>query len=270
MKRLLTTVAIFVLCATQLRADVKVTSTTTVEGPVAAMMGGMMPSVVTQIKGMKARTDITMGTMMMSTIVDIEAKQIVLLNEAEKTAQVFTTDSPPSVPKGFVMPKIDASLKPTGRSKVISGAQCEEHTMTMSMNMAEMNASAQMPESAAQMMKDLRMSVNGSLWVAKSGPGVAEYVAFQTASAKTSMATIMRAMPGMATGGFDRLMEQFAAAAGLPYLTEMTMNLEGGGEMAAAMKQFGNMKMINRVTDVSTTPLADDIFRVPEGYKVIK
>ena len=87
MKRLLTTVAIFVLCATQLRADVKVTSTTTVEGPVAAMMGGMMPSVVTQIKGMKARTDITMGTMMMSTIVDIDAKHVGIDNLVTGDAQ---------------------------------------------------------------------------------------------------------------------------------------------------------------------------------------
>jgi len=36
------------------------------------------------------------------------------------------------------------------------------------------------------------------------------------------------------------------------------------------MSQMGQMKIISKVTDVSTSPVADSIFVVPDGYKVIK
>jgi hypothetical protein len=270
MRRWITTIALVALASAPMRADVRVTSSTTVDGAMAAMMGGVMPSMVMHIKGTKARTDIAIGTQTMSTIVDVETKHVILLNSAEKTAHVLSADSMPAVPEGFVMPKIDGSLKVTGQSKLIAGVRCEEHAITLSLSMAEMAASPKMPAGVAEMMKDLRISMDGSLWVAKSGPGVAEYVAFQAASTKQSMGTMMRALPGMGSGGLDRLMESFAGAAGLPYLTEMKMSIQGGGEMAAMMKQVGDMKMINRVTDVSTAPVADDLFTVPADYKVVK
>jgi hypothetical protein len=140
----------------------------------------------------------------------------------------------------------------------------------MTMSMAEMAGSANMPPEAATIMKDMHIKVNGSMWIAKSGPGVAEYAAFQALSAKNSMSALMRAMPGMGAGGLDRFMESFSNAGGLPYLTEMNMTIEGGGEMAAVMKQFGEMKLTSRVTEVSTAPLSDDLFTVPANYKVIK
>jgi hypothetical protein len=65
-------------------------------------------------------------------------------------------------------------------------------------------------------------------------------------------------------------MEAFSNAGGLPYLTEMNMTIEGGGDLAPMMKQFGDMKLTSRVTEVSTAPLPDDLFVVPAGYKVIK
>jgi len=270
MKRSLTTVAIIALCSTQLRADVRVKSTMSVEGGPAAMMGGLSPSVMTHIKGSKSRTDIVVGTQTTSTIMDVEAKELVVLNSADKTARIITADKATAVPGGFTMPKIDATLKPTGQAKVIDGARCDEHVFTVSMSMAEMAASPKMPPEAVEMMKDMRMLMSGSMWLAKSGPGVAEYTAFQTASMKQSMAALLRAVPGMGSSGFDRLMESFSGASGLPYLTEMTMVIEGGGEVAAMMKQLGAMKMTNKVTEVSTEALADDLFKVPADYKIIR
>ena len=268
MKRGLATIAVVALSSVSLGADVRVTSTTTIEGAVASMMGGLVPSMVMHIRGNKARTDIVVGTQTISTIVDVDAKQVILLNGTDKTAQIITPESIPET-QGF-MPKIEGSLKPTGQSRVLGGAQCQEHALSMTMSMAEMAGSSKMAPEAAQMMKDMRILVNGSMWLATSGPGVAEYVAFQALSAKQSMAALMRGMPGMSSGGFDRLMENFSNAGGLPYLTEMKMTIEGGGDMAAMMKQFGDMKLTSRVTDVSTAPISDEIFKVPADYKMIK
>ena len=262
--------AALALCAAPAGADVRVTSTTTIEGAVAGMMGGMVPSMTTHIRGSKARTDIVMGTQKISTIMDVEAKEVILLNAAEMTARVVSAAAMPAMPEGFQMPKIDASLKATGQSKMIGDAQCQEHALSMTMSMADMAGSANVPPDAATMMKDLRILVNGSMWIAKSGPGVAEYAAFQTLSAKNSMSALMRALPGGGSGGLDRFMESFSNAGGLPYLTEMKMTIEGGGDMAAMIKQLGDMKLTSRVTEVSTAPLSDDLFKVPADYKIIK
>ena len=264
-----TTVALLVgFCSASLAADVKVTSTTTLEGAMTAMMGGVTPTMVTHIKGQKARMDVSMGDQLISTIFDVQAKQFIVLNAAEKTAHIMTPESAPITQKPLPMPKIDATVKATGQSKVIEGARCDEQAVTMTISLAEMVGGSQMSPQAAEMLKDVKVNVNGSLWVAKSGPGISEYVAFQTESAKQNLSMLSRMLPGLG-GGLNTVMDAMQGAMGLPYLTEMKMQVEGGGEMAGMLKQFGEMKLTNRVTGVSTDPLPDDLFTVPSDYKVI-
>jgi hypothetical protein len=271
MTRRLVTLVLLALCATPLRADVRVTSTTTLEGAFAAMMGGMTPRIVMHIKGLKARTDMDMGGQSISTIADIDAKQFVILNSAQKTAQIMTPESSPvsgGVPLG--MPKIDADVKPTGKSQLIAGVSCEEMAISMSMTMAEMAANSQMPAEASEMMKSIRLAMAGRMWVAKSGPGVAEYMAFQSASTKGDMVSMMASIPGMKGSGIDRLMGAFSNAGGIPYLTELSMTIEGNAQIAEMMKQQGPIKIITKVTEVSTDPIPDDLFTVPVDYKILK
>jgi hypothetical protein len=270
MKRWVTVALLLALCSSPLIADVRVTSTTTLEGPMAAMMGGVTPTVVTHIKGNKSRTDIQMGERQFSTIIDAQAGQVILLDPAERTARILTPDSIPVGKPGapMPMPKIDATVKPTGQSKLIDGAKCDEQAISLTISLAEM-AGSQMNPQAAEIMKDVKVRMDGSAWVAKTGPGVAEYTAFQSESAKQSLSMLTRAVPGVGSMGIDRIIESFSGAGGLPYLTELKMQIEGGGEMAGLLKQFGDMKFTSRVTDVSTTTLADDLFSVPSGYKVV-
>jgi hypothetical protein len=270
MKRWVTVALLFAFCSSPLVADVKVTSTTTLEGPMAAMMGGVTPTLVTHIKGNKSRTDIQVGDHQMSTIIDAQARQVILLNPVERTARILTPDSLPVGQSGtpMPMPKVDATIKPTGQSKMIDGTKCDEQAISLTISLAEM-AGSQMNPQAAEMMKDIKVRMDGAAWVAKSGPGVAEYMAFQSASAKHSLSALTRAVPGFGSMGLDRVIESFAGAAGLAYLTELKMEIEGGGEMAGLLKQFGDMKFTNRVTDVSTATLADDLFNVPPDYKVV-
>jgi len=61
-----------------------------------------------------------------------------------------------------------------------------------------------------------------------------------------------------------------SSAPGLPYLTEITMTMEGTGPMVDAMKQMGPMKMIQKLSSVSTDAIADDLFKIPEGYTIQK
>ena len=280
MRRGMLAVALVVLVgAVGVSADVTITTSTSIEGPIAAAAGGAAtPKVVTRIKGSKARTDIEINGMSTTTIVDLANKQMVLLRHDEKTVQVIEagTATIPTPAGPMPMPKIDTTVKPTGQKRDINGIACTEYSIAMTMDMSSMGAGrSDMPPEAAAMFKGLTMKMNGSAWVAKDAPGAAEYATYQAASAKMAMGALAGAAGGRGgmgamPQGMEKLIAGFAEAPGIPYLTELTMTMEGNAQIAAMMNQMGRMKIISKVTDVSTSPVADTIFVVPADYKTIK
>lgn len=267
MRKWFATVALVAIALVPLRADLTFVQTMTMEGPAAAMAGGApMPKMTMRIKGNKARADIEVMGQTITSITDLDAKQVVLLNSADKTAQVMSAAAGAAIP----MPKIDASFKATGKTQTIDGVACEEHTFALTMDMAEVSGGAQMPPEAAAMMKDVRMVMNGSMWLARNAPGAAEYTAFTKAAMDSNLFTAMTGMKPGQSGGLDKLMAAAASAPGLPYLNEITMVFEGTGPMVEAMKQMGPMKMVQKISSVSVDPLAEDLFRIPDGYTVQK
>jgi hypothetical protein len=269
MRRWVSTLAIVALCSSSLAADVTVTSNVTVEGA-AQGMGSMSPRMTMKIKGLKARSDVDVNGQVQTSITDLSTKQIIVLQHAQKTAQIYGPGSmPAAAPAGGA--KVDASSKPTGKTQTIGGAPCDEFVIRIAMDMADFAASPGMPPQAAEMMKGVRMVVTGSIWVAKTGPGVADFVAFQKAAANANMAAALGGVaPGMQAGGLDRLLKSVSEMPGIPYLTDLQTNVEGTGPMVDAMKQMGSMKIKTAVTEVSTTALGDDQFQVPPDYKTSK
>jgi hypothetical protein len=279
MRRGMLAVAVALLCVVGVSADVTITTSTSIEGGMAAAAGGApTPKVVTRIKGNKARTDIDLNGMASTTIVDLATKQMILLRHDEKTAQVM--DSPTGMiptPQGpMPMPKIDTTVKPTGQKRDINGVSCAEYAITMTMDMSSMGGRADMPPEASAMFKGLTMKMSGSAWVAKDAPGAPEYATYQAAAAKMALSALTGGAAGGRGGmgampqGMEKLIAGFAEAPGIPYLTELTMSMAGNNQIAAMMKQMGEMKIIARVTDVSTAALADTHFVVPADYKMIK
>ena len=269
MKRWLVTIAIAVVCVARAAADVTITTTTTLEGKIAAIAGGnVVPKVITRIKGNKSRTDVDMGAMSITTLVDLTTKEAFLLNHAQKTAQLL--DPKLAAPKpGMPMPKITTQVKPTGQKRAINNEQCEEFAVDMTMDMSPM-ASADTAQNASAALKDMRMSITGSVWSARSAPGSAEYLTFQSTAAKFVSAALTGGKTGSMPGGLEQAITGFAEAPGIPYLIELTMGIEGTGPMVDVMKQMGPMKIVSRVTSVTTDAIADTIFAVPEDYKTIK
>ena len=45
---------------------------------------------------------------------------------------------------------------------------------------------------------------------------------------------------------------------------------QGAGQMAEMMRQMGEMKMTLKTNSISTTPISDDLLKVPEGYTIVK
>lgn len=271
MKRCLATAAIVVLCFATLRADLSFTQTITIEGAAAAMAGSANQpmTMLTRIKGSKLRGDVEGEGMKVSTIMDLATKQMTVLNHTDKTAQVITPDKAGNVPMPDV--NVQVSFKPTGQSKTIEGVQATEHALKMILGMGDM-AGGQIPKEAAAMLKDVRFVIDGSIWVTQQGPGAAEYMAFQKAAAAADLPSMLAGLFGTQKtgGGLDKMMAAMSEAPGLPYLTEMTMSIEGTGPMVEMMKQLSGMKMIQKTSAVSTDVLPDDLFTVPADYTVKK
>jgi len=270
MRKWLVAIAILGVYIAPLRADITVVHTTTMEGGMAAMMPpDQLPKITMRIKGMKARADIEVAGMTVTSITDLVAKQVITLMPDGKTAQVVTPASVAAGGEGLALPGMDVALKSTGKTQMIDGMSCDEHTVAMSLSMAELGG-AQMPPEALEAMKDVRMVMNGSLWIAKSAPGAAEYGAFNKAAMDSKLFAAISGMKPGQSGGLDKLFEAAAAAQGILYLTEMTMRFEGAGPVVEAMKQMGGMKMVQKLTSISAEPIADDLFKVPDGYTIEK
>jgi hypothetical protein len=273
MTRLLVTWTLVGLCSVALHADLSFTTVTTIEGGAAAMAGGVAPRMVTRIKGSKVRTEVSVMGQTISTIADVATRQVTVLHPEQKMAQVMdaaavsTTTPAGALPAG---PKFDTSFTPTGRNQVIDGVACDEYTFAMTMSMADKAKSGQAGQAAPAnpMLQDMLMKMNGSIWMAKSGPAVAEFVAFQKAALDAQMASVLAG--SMSSDGMERLLRGLANGNGMPFLTEMTMTFDGAGPAADMMKQMGPMKLTSKISELSTEPIGADLFTVPADYTIKK
>jgi hypothetical protein len=48
------------------------------------------------------------------------------------------------------------------------------------------------------------------------------------------------------------------------------MTITGNDQIAGLMKQQGPIKIVTKVTEVSTDPISDELFKVPDGYQIVK
>ena len=276
MKRWSATLLVLAVCSAVVHADVTIVQKTTVEGGPAAAMGGAAPTMTSRIKGTKGRVDVDMGSASptnMSTITDATAKQVILLNHNQKTARVSNA---PAAPAGAPAAapaapsvKVDGTVTPTGQTQTIDGFKCDEYTFTTSMSLGDVGG-AQVPPEAAAAMQGITMVMKGSMWVAKDAPGAAEYAAYQKAMSAADLSSAAMGATGVSLPGMDKMTKAMAGVQGMPVLTEITMTIEGQGQMADMMRQMGAMKVTTRVMSVKTDTITDDVFQVPAGYQVIK
>jgi hypothetical protein len=263
MRTWLVTLVVLGFCSVPLRADLRVTQSRTVEGPAAVLMPAAgLPKVTMRIKGMKARTDVETYGHTVTAITDVETQQVMMLRTGSNIARVIT---PESVAAGgpWQTPHIVVSLKLTGKSRMINGVSCDEHSFTMRMDMASLPN----PHIPPEAMKGVSMRMNGSIWIGRSSaPGAAEWMAFNKAALDSKL---LSAITGVASEPWMDKLHEVSAAAGIPYLTEMTTRYEGSGPMMDVMQGMGDMKMVQKVT-VSTAPIAADLFTLPAGYTLEK
>mgnify|MGYP005816101219 CR=1 FL=1 len=129
-----TTLAVLTMlaCAASARADVKL---------VAQMSGKMMNravsgETVTRIKGHKMRTDQTMGGAELSTIMDVDAGELISINHKNKEAEIWSiADFAKTMQDvGVAANGVDVKITPTGQAKEIAGHKADGYDMSVSVS----------------------------------------------------------------------------------------------------------------------------------------
>jgi hypothetical protein len=146
-----------------------------------------------------------------------------------------------------------AAVTPNGQTKEILGRQCRGYTveLTIPMTMAG---------------ETIVMRMSGPAWIATDGPGVAELRAVQKAFSDVGLSTSLLAGAQGPQGKGMAEATKVLSEAGVVMEQEYQMTLEGTGPMAQMMSQIGSVALTTKVTAISTDPIPDSKFALPEGY----
>jgi hypothetical protein len=236
------------------RADVTITS----KGGGTGMVGALSGDLTQYIKGLKIRMDQATGNgRNVTTIIDMAAKQMFVLNHEKKEVDVVDMGSLSASMEKAGVSDFTVSIKPTGQTRQIAGQSCTVHDLKVAVPMQMGN------------MK-MAMVMSGPHCLVKNAPGQADYAAFYKAASESGGfldPQQAKTRPAAAKAMTD--MYRKMAELGVPYATEMTIGFEGEGPMADMMKKMANT-ITTEVTSVSTSPIAASMFDVPAGYKINK
>ena len=251
---------LFLLCcavASPALADVTLKS----KGGGTGMVGAVSGDMTQYVKGLKIRIDQMTGKgKQTTTIIDIVARQMIVLDHEKKEADVINMASlGESLAKGGVS-DIATSITPTNQTRQIAGQPCTVYNLKVAVPMQVGNSA-------------MKMVMSGPQCLVKNGPGQADFAAFYRAASEKGMfldAAQAKARPAMAKAMTD--MYKQMAELGVPFATEMNIGIdagEAGGPMAEMMKKMNNT-ITTEVTSVSTAAIEATMFDVPAGYKVSK
>jgi hypothetical protein len=246
------------LCAVPARADVTVTESTG-----GKMFGNtdLSGTKVTRIKGHKMRQDSTRGAGGDSTsmIFDVDAGKMIVLNNTKKEAIVrSTSDFGESLSK-ITDADVKSSMTAAGGTKTVAGQSCTLY-----------DANVAVTFSMVEKQPPMTMVMKGPVCLSKTAPGYADFQAFYIAASQKGFIftdpAAAKAQPGMAKA-MNTMLKKMADA-GLPLSSDMNMTFEGDNMMAQMMQKMGGAKITSEATKIETSPLSDDVFGVPAGYKV--
>jgi hypothetical protein len=185
-----------------------------------------------------------------SILSDAATKQQWTINHGTKTIEPLdAAKAMAALPISFGDAKV--SVTPNGQKKDLLGRSCEGYTIDVSI-----------PATVGG--ETITMRMVGPAWVAKEGPGVAEYKASNKAFTDIGMSTAILAQgpqgKGMAAA------TKALADAGVVLEQELKLTMEGTGQMAQMLGQTAGATITLKVTAITTDPIPDAKFALPEGY----
>jgi hypothetical protein len=257
MNRVLSTALLAFLVATPAAADV--TLKQTMSGK-ALGIGGTAHS-TTYIKGAKMRTETVMGNDTRVAIFDLDAQKMYAFELGKKEADVYSLGQlQADMAKAVDVSAMSATFEPNGKTKDIGGKSASGYDMSMTL-----------PTTMGGGEMKMTLNMSGPVWIVKGAPGSADWAHFYKQAADKGFVfgdpRAVKANPGQ-TKALTELYRKMADAGGIAYEMEMNMKMEGSGPLAGLMAKMGGGSTTTTTTDVSTAPLADDLFAVPAGTKL--
>ena len=223
-----------------------------------AAVGAMTGDKIEYVKGAKMRTDQTTGAgRKLTTIVDASTKQLISIDHDKKEAQVMDMKGVADSMSSIGVENISVSITPTGTTRQIAGKTCDVYDLKIAV-----------PIDMRQMK--MTMAMSGPHCLVKNGPGQADFLAFYKAAVEGGLffdPAQAKSQPAVAKTMVE--MYKKMSELGVPYASELTIQMQGEGPMAEMMKKMSNT-ISTEVTEVSAALLAASLFEVPDGYKVTK
>ena len=251
--RAIASAAVCLAMASPASADLTLKST----GSGSGMLGGATGDMTQHFKQTKLRIDQTSGGRNLSTIIDANVRQMVVVDHEKKQADVFDMSSIGESLSKIGAEDIKVSVTPTTQTRQIAGATCAVYDIKVAVPMKMGNTA-------------VNMVMSGPQCLVKNGPGHADIKAFYTQASEKGFfldAAQAKAQPAVAKAMAD--MQKKMADLGVPFATETNIEMEASGPMAELMKKMRNT-VTTEVTAVSTAPIPDSMFEIPAGYKVNK
>lgn len=260
-----------------------------VEQMTKGMSASLPPSQTQQLKNGKFVS--SLGNI--TSIVDFGKREITLLDAGGKRfgtlpAEQYGDEIARAMPKmpaaaqgAMAGMKAHTESKATGRTETIQGVEAEERQISITVD------APQMPNVPSGPM--MRMVMH--LWTAKASeaarvPAIAELTRydFRTLAGTdpvSMMAKTFEQMPGVADT-FSAVMKEMKSAGTavilrmqvemyMPMVAALMARMPAGGDPAAAtIDADAPLTGINyELTEISTAPIADSVFQVPEGYQSV-
>jgi hypothetical protein len=256
--RIVVTTLSALLVAGNAVADMTITATQKGKGMMAGLAAG---ETVTRIKGGKMRADSPPSDAPTSTLIDLDAQTMTVLNHKAREATVTDLREVQANMRKLTDNNVKATVTPTGRRQEVAGHACDEYRIDMTV------------PTTADPGTPMTVTTSGPFCIVKDAPGKADYAAFYTKAAENGLIISgdprqAKAQPGQAKS-MSELYRQMARL-GVPYSMEMDFKIGGEGPMGALMGKLGNFGFSSTVVRVSADPVSDDLFMVPAGYRVKK
>lgn len=239
-------------------ADITLTSKMT-----GKMAGGDGTTQVVKIKGSKMRTDTTRGGGgdMTSTIFDVDAGKMVILDHKKKEAIVMDAAAiVETMGKAGSSIDVKTDLKPTSEKKQVAGYDCTVYDTNVGVTMSPGEG------------MNIQMNMTGPACLSASAPGKAEYEQFYLSAVAKGFFFMdpraAKAQPGIAKAIAEA--NKKWAEAGVPLSSTTTMKFDGAGFMTGMMNKMMGGPTTTELTKVDTGTIADTEFATPADYKVKK
>ena len=243
------------LFAAPLAADVTIVATTSMSGMGQSGEG----ETVTKISGMKSRTETRLGREESITLLDLEARQMTVLEPDRKRAEVF--DMAPLADQQAQIQAHEVEVEPTGTKRQVAGYSCEDHNLKARIEAGMASAPGM----------NVMVVMSGVVCLSPEAPGREESAAFYQAMAEKGLflgnPEAAEAQPGREKGMTE--MYRKMSEKGVALVSDIEIGFDGSGPMAAML---GRMKVSTKttVTSISDAGLEAGEFIVPDGFRVKK